>query len=198
MEHRDGLLRDTLSLEQELAKFKQQSAFYQQDADVAKAAAEIVRKENKSLLDRLSVLEKENVLYHRVLTPDKDEKGLAIGQLDLKSTSDNMRYRYSFTLLQVSGRQRVKGLVYITLFGVINGVKSQIKLSELPASKMKREGLSVGFRNFQSFDGELVLRDGFTPEQVEIVTQFSGRKTVRLRKVYDWSVTESNYDVEQG
>ena len=71
MEHRDGLLRDTLSLEQELAKFKQQSAFYQQDADVAKAAAEIVRKENKSLLDRLSVLEKENVLYHRVLTPDK-------------------------------------------------------------------------------------------------------------------------------
>ena len=198
MVHRDLLLKDAQSLDKQLAELKQQSAIYEQDAELSRQAAEIVRKENKSLLDRLSDLEKANVLYHRVLTPEKDDKGLAIGQLELKSTSDKQRFRYNFNLMQVSGRQRVKGIVYITLFGVIDGVKSQIKLSELPASKMKQEGISVGFRNFQSIDGELVLREGFTPERVEIVTQFSGRKTVRLRKVYDWSVEESHYDVGQG
>lgn len=197
-EHRDLLLKDAQSLEAQLADLRQHIVFYQQEAEVSNAAAEIVRRENKVLLDSVSALEKANVLYHRVLTPEKDDKGLAIGQLELKSTSDKLRFRYNFNLMQVSGRQRVKGLVYVTLFGMLNGVKSQIKLNELPSSEMATEGISVGFRNFQSIDGEMLLREGFIPEQVEIVTQFSGGKTVRLRKVYDWLVEENNYDVGQG
>ncbi|MBL4795655.1 MAG: hypothetical protein JKY24_09205, partial [Pseudomonadales bacterium] len=125
-------------------------------------------------------------------------KGLAIGQLELKTTSDKLRFRYNFNLMQVSGRMRVNGLVHVTLFGVIDGIKTEIKLNELPGSEASAKGISVGFRNFQSIDGELVLKEGFIPEQVEIVAQFSGRKTVRLRKVYDWLVEESNADVGQG
>jgi len=195
---RDQLLGDVIATEAQLKELKRQLAFYQQEAEMSNTAVEIVRKENKLLLDQVSELEKANVLYHRVLTPEKDDKGLAIGQLELKTTSDKLRFRYNFNLMQVSGRMRVNGLVHVTLFGVIDGIKTEIKLNELPGSEASAKGISVGFRNFQSIDGELVLKEGFIPEQVEIVAQFSGRKTVRLRKVYDWLVEESNADVGQG
>lgn len=193
---RDQLRALVAEQEQNLVQLREELVFFQQGNRVEKRASELLRQENKDLQDRVAELEEENAHYHRVLTPEKEDKGLVIGRLELKPTSELNRFRYNFNMIQVAGRQKVTGEAFVTVMGIGNGEKQEITLEEI---SVNAEGskIRLGFRNFQAIAGEIKLPQGFVPEQVEIIAQFTGRKAVRLRKVYDWKVQETNFDVGQ-
>ena len=188
---------EVAELEASIAQLEEQIAIYQQNGKVERQAIELVRQENKQLLDQISGLEEQVAYYKRVMNTDKRDKGLVIGKMLIKSTTEPMRFRYNFNLIQVSGSSRVGGKVFVTLLGVEYGQKREIPLKELSDS-VDNIGIKVGFHNFQSIQGELVITDGFQPEQVEIIAQFDSGKSVRLRKVYDWAVQETLSDVGKG
>lgn len=197
---RDKLMALTQTLQDQVSKQRDELVFFQQGTEVERQAVETLRKENKKLLDRIAELEEATAHYQRVLTPDKEDDGLVIGRLELKPTAVPNRYRYNFNLIQVSGKTRVQGQAFVKVMGMEAGIKTEKLLQDLTidAEEMEENGIKLGFRNYQAIGGELILPDGFTPEQVEIVAQFTGRKAVRLRKVYDWSVQEMSSDVGQG
>ena len=197
MDERDQLMEIVADHEKNLVQLREELVFFQQGNQVEKRASELLRKENKDLLDRVAELEEENAHYHRVLTPEKEDKGLVIGRLELKPTSENNRFRYNFNMIQVAGRQRVTGEAFVKIMGIGEGIKQEISLEEI-TTDAEAAKIKLGFRNFQAIAGEIKLPEGFVPEQVEIVAQFTGRKAVRLRKVYDWKVQETNFDVGQG
>lgn len=194
---RDKLQQQVQLLSDTLMTMEEEKVFYEQGQEVEKRAIELLRKENKELLDRISELEEATAHYQRVLTPDKEDKGLVIGRMELKPTAEPQRYRYHFNLIQVSGGARVEGVARIKVHGLTAGEKRSLPLQEL-STDVDGQGVKLGFRNYQSITGEMVLPEGFIPEQIDIEAEFTGRKAVRLRKIYDWTIQETVSDVGQG
>ena len=51
------------------------------------------------------------------------------------------------------------------------------------------------YRYFQDFKGEVVLPEGFTPDQIQVVAQSVGSSAARIEKTYNWSDLENGNNV---
>lgn len=193
-----GMVEDVQirKLENEIERLHEQIAIQEQNVLLEKGAMEIMRKENLNLQDTISRLEERVAYYERVIHPDSKEKGLLIDQLNLMPLEADREYEFTFNLVQVAGGEKVSGYADVKVFGIESGESKSYKLQDL-ADGVGAKGIRVGFRNFQSLKGKLVLPAGFEPNKIEVYADFSGGKKVKLRKSYDWREKESGLDVEK-
>ena len=192
---RDFLQRElALSTSREEAH-RQRVAVLENASFVDKGSVDDVRQSNRDLSDRIAQLEEEIALYQGIMSPTVDSAGLTIQEVTLIPTPTNNRYRFKVMLTQVGkNTDYLRGFVGINVVGVQNEEVVAFPLKEL-SSEINDVDIKFRYRYFQDFKGELVLPEGFTPDQIQVVAQSVGSSAARIEKTYNWSDLENGNNV---
>lgn len=176
---------------------RQRVAVLENASFVDKGSTDSVRTMNRELSDRIAELEEENALYQGIMSPSLTASGLTIQEVSLGKTVSDNRYRFKVMLTQVgNNKDYLRGFVGINVLGVQNSEITAYPLKEL-SSDISDVDIKFRYRYFQDFKGELVLPEGFTPDQIQVVAQSVGNKSARIEESFDWSDLENDNNVGQ-
>ena len=198
------LLSERNRLQQELTlstsredSLRQRVAVLENAAFVDKESVDGVRHSNRELSDRIAELEEEIALYQGIMSPSVNSAGLTIQEVTLTQTPASNRYRFKVMLTQVGNNTNyLRGFVGINILGVQKGEVTAYPLKEL-SSEINDVDIKFRYRYFQDFKGELILPEGFTPDQVQVIAQSVGSNSARIEKAYNWSDLENGNNVGQ-
>jgi len=172
-----------------MRSLRQQMADLKLGGQVDSRANEEVRQTVESLQQNIADLKEEVRFYKSVLMPNVEEKGLRIERLDVKATADPRKVRYHLLLTQVVDKHEyIQGGVEMQLVGKRNNEEVRVSLND--AAELGGQPMRFRFRYFQNIDGEFTLPDDFTPVEVMVIANSTGRDSRRLERRFDWHLTE--------
>ena len=141
------------------------------------------------LQTQLARVQEEVQFYKGVMLPKVEDKGLRIERLRVENSGEPNRFKYNLLLTQVVNKyDYVQGDVEINLVGDEDNLGSNLPLGDI--STQDQDSIRFRFRYFQNIDGELMLPDGFTPKEVMVVAQSTGRSSQRQERRFTWQVGE--------
>ncbi|MHA7881457.1 MAG: DUF6776 family protein [Saccharospirillum sp.] len=191
-------LRDDLAQSQQLQDaLRLRVTLLERGSEVDRQANEDVRQVNRELASRIARLEEEVALYQGIMSPALEGEGLRVQELRLTPTSAERRYRYQLMLTQVGDNSDdLQGFVGVNLVGTQDGERVAIALKDI-SEEIDEVDIQFRYRYFQDFRGDLVLPEGFTPDQIQVVAQAVGNRSARVEMTYNWSDLESGNYVGQ-
>ena len=165
---------------------------------------DFVNIEQASLVDRQALIEvqdmlvglrginaqlEEDVLFYRqIMSPENDESGLAIGQLDLSATEEENKIRYHIELIQLANNENViSGYANVNILGMQDGNEVSFPLRSVSSVESQLD-IRLQFRYFQNIEGELAIPDNFVPETVQILAVSQGDNAKTVQKNFVWVV----------
>jgi len=182
---RDALLISLARTEKVLAQTRQELADVKLGGEVDVLANEEVRQSMEALQSQVAELNEEIRFYKGVMVPNTDSTGLRIEQFDLSATEVPDRFHYSMHLTQiVEKHEYVRGVVEVSVAGTLNGNSKNYQLNELSESNLRQ--IKFRFRYFQKISGDVILPEGFIPEQMIVAVLPSDQKTKGLTKTFEW------------
>lgn len=197
LQERNQLSVELIDRTQQLEELRQRVAVLETASFVDKEANDGVRQLNRELSDRIAELEEEIALYQGIMSPSVNPAGLTIQEVNLTPTPAENRYRFKVMLTQVGNNSTyLRGFVGINVLGVEGGETAAYPLNDL-SDDISDVDIKFRYRYFQDFTGELVLPEGFTPDQIQVVAQSVGDKAARVERAYNWSDLENGNNVGQ-
>ena len=165
---------------------KTQAIKQQQLNDIDKKTIELLRQENKDILEQLAKIKEEISYYKRVVNPDKNAQGLVLGRMRIKPMDAKDEYEFTADLMQVSGGRSVTGHFSFTITGKnIEGQAIKLPLSSLN-KRYSKKGIRVKFYNYHDVQGTFKLPESFTPIEIQANVNFVQGKKVKIKKTYPW------------
>ena len=199
VEQRKEMRAEIADLQQQLHKLQENAAIHRHGNELERQASERVRQENIALQDRVSDLEASVALYKGILAPEGNQKGLRIERIELSQVHNGNRFKYKLVLTQVADNSdMIKGTIKMSLLGTRQGARETVPFDRIARDWAGSDGAPFNFRFFQNIRGELDIPDGFVPEQIEVIAQARGRKTVRVERRFEWKLHEVTSDVGKG
>lgn len=177
------------ALEKTVSEHKAQLVKQTQELMLERETIELLRRENVELQGKIGYLEQELALFQRVVKTNSDAKGLVLGRLELEAGSDST-FELSLDVIQISGRGRVKGKLYLEVEGFDakqGGVKKALPLHQI-SDAHTADSLALNFTNYQSVNLSIRLPSDFTPHQIAVTAKFTRGKKVTLEERYDWTL----------
>lgn len=133
-------------------------------------------------------LEEDVLFYRQIMSPENDESGLAIGQLDLSATEEENQIRYHIELKQFADNENlISGYANVNILGLQNGNEVSFPLRSI-APEENQLDIRLQFRYFQNIEGELILPEDFVPETVQILAVSQGEDAKTVQKNFVWVV----------
>lgn len=172
----------------QLSRYEDQIFQQTQSLVLAQKTIETLEQENLALHQKSRDVEQEVELFRRVVKGQQETKGLSIGKMALTKGS-NEDYELSLDVIQMSGSQRVRGNLFISIEGHDGNKRGQwatipLHLGDTAKDKHKR----LDFTNFQKIKVAVRLPKHFKPEQIIVEAKFTRGKKVNLSKRFDWRV----------
>lgn len=185
---RDQLQALVRSIQEENGALREQLLGLEQAGTVDQQALDNVQQTIVSLREKISQLEEDVLFYKQIMSPENDESGLVIGQLDLVATAVPGTIRYKMELKQQGNNENlINGHANIKVLGMRDYEEVSIPLSELSATALD-EDIRLQFRYFQNIEGELVLPENFEPTKVQILAVAEGENAKTVQKSFGWLV----------
>lgn len=125
--------------------------------------------------------------YRGIVSPEDGAAGLKVQ--DLKVTRGETERAFKVRLVLVQSLQhdrKVSGDVDLTVEGEKDGATASYEYAQLLPEESD-ESWQFSFRYFQDFDREIVLPDGFTPEQITIHVRSKTRSIDSIDETYAWT-----------
>ena len=190
------IVQERDDLAQKLKQSVSLTETYRQEVAALKLADEIdlqadvgVQQTILDLQTQLARVQEEVQFYKGVMLPKVEDKGLRIERLRVENSGEPNRFKYNLLLTQVVNKyDYVQGDVEINLVGDEDNLGSNLPLGDI--STQDQDSIRFRFRYFQNIDGELMLPDGFTPKEVMVVAQSTGRSSQRQERRFTWQVGE--------
>lgn len=182
------------SLQAEEKSLRQQVANLESSKAVDRHAKQEIQVTLNRLNAELSQLQKDITFYKNIMAPADNAKGLQLERIEISSLPGEQAYAYKIMLTQVSDhRAYVSGVLAVNLLGSRDGAQEVIALRDI-SEDLAELGVTFRFRYFQEFNGRLVLPEGFSPEQIQVVAQTRGKKASRIEQSIAWLalLTEPN------
>jgi hypothetical protein len=140
------------------------------------------------LRETISQLQEDVLFYKQIMSPENNETGLMIGQLDLESTEEQGRIRYRLELRQVGNNDNiVSGYTNVNILGSQDRQEISIPLRSLAEDEDQLD-IKLQFRYFQNIQGELVLPEGFEPLGVQILAVDESNDGKTVQKSFAWVI----------
>lgn len=160
---------------------------------ISQARDTIARQDN-----RINQLKGDVVFYKNIMAPSTQDTGLQVQRLRLRPVPGERRFSYRLVLTQVGNNHRyIHGVVAVSLVGEHKGKREVLSLRDVDAS-VKHLGIEFKFRYFQDIQGQLVLPDGFSPDEVQVVAKPQGSRSDQVERTFKWhNITETNINVGQ-
>lgn len=185
---RDQLGASVNSLETELETLQQDFVNLQQASLVDRQAVIEVQDMLVGLREINAQLEEDVLFYRQIMSPENDESGLAIGQLDLSATEEENRIRYHIELKQLANNENViSGYANVNILGMQEGSEVSFPLRSIAVDENQLD-IRLQFRYFQNIEGELIIPENFVPETVQILAVAQGENAKTVQKNFVWLV----------
>lgn len=167
----------------ELEDLQQKLVASRRSSEIEKQAYSVVDASLRDLQSEILELKEEVAFYRSIVAPKESARGLRIQRFKIIPAAREKMFRYKLVLTQVIKNNRITtGTVTIQVEGVENGKHRTMDLGELSIDKQKK--LPFKFKYFQSFEGDLIIPDGFVPSRVNVKVR---SKKVTLDKTFGWS-----------
>ncbi|MBT8419671.1 MAG: hypothetical protein KJO08_02295 [Gammaproteobacteria bacterium] len=144
-----------------------------------------INKTVESLQDDIRDAKEELAFYRGLVTSSDQGKGLTIQSFTLRPGDADHTYHYRIVLTRFQKDAKVaKGTVELSVIGKQEEGPIRLGLSDMMIEGPDR--LVFQFKNFQKFEGYLILPTGFIPYQVVMTIDLKKKKAQRITKTVDW------------
>lgn len=188
LREREALRVELASLRAADAERRTQLSSIEQTAALDRETLNSLQGTILSLREMNSQLQEDVLFYKQIMSPDNDETGLVIGQLDLRATEIPGEVRYRIELRQQgSNEDQVEGFANVSVLGRQNGMEVSLPLRSLSASVDALE-IPLQFRYFQIIEGVLSLPADFQPQKVQILAMAETPVEKTVQQSFGWIV----------
>lgn len=185
---RDVLQQQVAVLQNDNAALQQQILNLEQTASVDKEALNSVQRTILNLREQISQLQEDVLFYKQIMSPENEETGLVIGQLDLVKADGSAAIMYKLELKQQGNNENViSGHVNVNVLGQQDGQEVSIPLRSL-SPQIADLDIRLQFRYFQNIEGEMNLPDDFEPQKIQILAVAEGANAKTVQKSFGWLV----------
>ncbi len=163
--------------------------------DVETKAVAQLRQELADSRGSIDELERELAFYREVMAPEEVDQGVVVRPPVLTRSAVPGHWRYQLVTQSGEGGRTIhKGDLRAVIGGRLGDLPHEVTLSEIDAAQLT-DALTISFRYFQRFEGELVLPPGFQPTYIDIELSLTKPQTQNLETRYAWedvAVDDSN------
>lgn len=182
------------SLEDSITQLRAEKAVLERASQIEREAYGELDGTLRQLQSEILELKEELAFYRGIVSPRDAARGLRLQNVKLESNGQPQGYRYKVILTQVLKNDRVAyGRVNFTVEGILNGVSTNLDISELTEKSVKE--LNYRFTYFQSLEGNIKLPKGFQPIRVRLEILPWGRHEDEILKSINWPIKETKADV---
>jgi len=177
------------TLDAEILDLKQDVARLETNRDIDRTAYKDVETSLGTLQAKIQEQTNEIAFYRGIISPADGVAGLRVQDLRLTRASEERAYSVRLVLVQSLKHDRtVSGDVGLSVEGVQDGNDVSY-----PYSKLRGAGADskwpFSFRYFQNFDREIILPDGFTPENIKIEVRSKTRSISSIEETFSWATS---------
>jgi len=184
---RTALEAEISALEGEINRLNEQIVMLETAADIEKAAYKDVEASLVDLQAKIQEQQDAIAFYRGIVSPADGNAGLRIQDLKLSRADRERVWNIRLVLVQAMKHDRkVSGDVVLTIAGTEDGEPRAYSYSELLPEDAD-SSWAFSFRYFQDFDREVILPDGFTPEEVTISVQSRTRSIASIEESFRWA-----------
>jgi hypothetical protein len=185
---RDVLLVEVANFENQVNVLQQELTNSEQASLVDKQALEEVQKTIITFQENTVQLEEDILFYKKIMSPENEETGLIIGQLDLISTGEVNRIRYRLELRQAGNNEgMITGYANVNILGMQDAQELSMPLRSVSDDEDQLD-IKLRFRYFQNIVGEIILPDNFNPDKIQIIAVSEGSDPKTVQKSFAWVV----------
>ena len=183
---RDQLKEELTAANNQINSSRHRVSMLEKGGEVDRKSTEGLRQNLVDLRSQIATLQEEVAFYKGLMAPASRKQGLRIQSMEIKPTLEKGRYSYKSVFTQVGNNQTyISGLAAVNVSGVLNGKQKTYALRDLD-DKVNDYGIKFRFRYFQDIAGDILLPDGFEPEEIEVVLQSKGSKAARVKNKFPW------------
>ncbi len=187
-QEREELMLEVGGMSAQINILQQELTSSEQANTVDRQALDEVQGTIINLRETIAQLEEDVLYYKQIMSPENNETGLIIGQLDLLETDLQNRIRYRLELRQAGNNDTlVSGYVNVNILGTRERQEISMPLRSLAVDEDQLD-IKLQFRYFQNIQGELILPDGFIPLGVQILAVDEGNDGKTIQKSFAWVV----------
>ena len=176
-------------LQGEIVALKQDVALLGTHRDVDREAYKDVEMSLAALQAKIQEQTDAIAFYRGIVSPTDGTAGLRVQDMKLTRGQSERAYNVRLVLVQsLQHDRKVTGDVSLSIDGEMDGAAATYSFSQLlPADGSASWPFS--FRYFQNFDREIVLPDGFTPENITIEVRSKTRSISSIEESYSWTTS---------
>jgi hypothetical protein len=176
-------------LDAEIVALKEDVAQLETNRDIDRTAYKDVETSLVTLQSKIQEQTNEIAFYRGIVSPADGVAGLRVQDLRLTRADTERAYMVRLVLVQSLKHDRtVSGDVDLVVEGVQDGNDVSYPYSQL-LGKKSDSSWPFKFRYFQDFDREIILPDGFTPENIKIEVRSKTRSISSIEESYSWITT---------
>lgn len=178
-------------LESRIVALKEEVALVETHRDIDREAYKDVEAGLAGLQRKIQEQRDAIEFYRGIISPADGGRGLRVQDLRLAKGKGEREYSVRLVLVQVKQHDRsVKGQVEFSIEGAQNGVATTYTLEEL-LPENEDSNWPFSFRYFQEFDRQLILPDGFEPEQITIEARSQTKSIASVKQSFLWQRSQS-------
>lgn len=186
-EERDTLLIQMDDMNSQMSFLQQELINTEQASAVDRQALEEVQDTILNFRETIAQLEEDVLYYKQIMSPENNDTGLMIGQLDLVNMNDAGRVRYRLELRQVGNNDNIiSGYANVNILGSQDRQEISMPLRSVAVDENQLD-IRLQFRYFQNIQGELLLPERFEPVGVQIIAVDEGNDET-VQKSFAWVV----------
>lgn len=185
---RDQLRAEVATLQRSNGLLSESILSLEQASVVDEQALSSVQQTILALREQISQLEEDVLFYKQILSPENQEIGLVIGQLNLMQTENPAVIRYKLEIKQQgSNEEQISGYANVNVLGMQDAHEVSIPLRSL-SDDVDSLDIRVQFRYFQNIEGTMQLPDNFEPQKIQILVVAEGANAKTVQKSFGWLV----------
>jgi len=188
-DERDKLKAELSALRIQNTDLSRQVAILDRSSMVDQRATAEVQATIRNLREQLAQLQQDVVFYRQVVSSDTVDTGLIVGQMNIYGTSDPGRFRYKLVMRQqdADGDSYLRGHVNVNLVGRQGDEQMIFALRDI-SDEQDQLDIRLGFKYFQTIEGELALPAGFEPERIQITAVATEPVGKSIDQYFSWMV----------
>jgi hypothetical protein len=187
-QERRRLAKELGAAREEVATLRGEVVFLQQGAKIDSEACQSVSTSLETLQKENAELRQQVTLYRGIVSPEQGKAGVRVMEFRIAEGAAPQRWRFDLVLTRPLRNERLaKGAIEVQVDGSQDEKKMTLKGNQIfPPDSAP---MAYSFKYSQEFSGELVLPEGFLPDEVTVtlVPEGEDAKRGRIQADYDWA-----------
>ena len=184
---RDELTVAIAERDQTIEELRRQVAILETSQEIDQETYTLVEQNLDELQAQIQAQEEELAFYRGIISPEDGAAGLRVQSLEMRPTDAAQGYLLRLVLVQaITHDRRVSGTVSFDIAGSLDGQPVQLNLGDVVADDAGG-ALAYAFRYFQDLQRQLVLPEGFEPDEVLMQIRPREPSGQALEQSFEWS-----------